>query len=84
MLIVRHQEGSMEFAAGRSDDNLEKPLEGLQVPKIDSLGVGKPGRYLQQVRRCSFLENTITGLEIPGKALNRPFGPHVSGRGVLS
>ena len=74
----------MEFVARRSDDSPEKPLEGLQVPKIDSLGVRKPGQYLQQVRRCSFFENTMTGLEIPGKALNRPFGPHVSGRDVFS
>lgn len=76
--------GLMESVVVHNDDSQEKQLWILLAPRTDNLGVGMPERYLYRVIRWSWLWEAGVGLEIPGKSLNMPFGPHVSGKGVFS
>lgn len=74
----------MEPVVVRNNDSQEKQPGDLLTPRTDNPGGGMLERCLYWVIRWPCFGEAGVELEIPGKALNMPFGPHVSGKEVFS
>lgn len=74
----------MESVVVRNNDSQEKqPCDHL-TPRTDNPSGEMLERCLYWVIRWPWFGEVGVEFEIPGKALNKPFGPHVSGKAVFS